>query len=159
VKHCPDCGFDRPLDDFHKNPRNRDGRAGYCKEHACARTKAWCTANAERKRAVDKAYKQSERGREVGRASSYRTRYGLTMEQVEAMKATGCYICGSMDDLHIDHDHDTNEVRGVLCRRHNMLEGVLRSARSHGEIDDIMHYLDNPPGVAGTLNPWRVRIR
>jgi hypothetical protein len=54
--------------------------------------------------------------------SYYKTKYGLTPEQVETMRGDGCGICQVVDDptdrwgtLHVDHDHATGRVRGVLC--------------------------------------------
>lgn len=31
------------------------------------------------------------------------------------LKKETCELCGARDRLHIDHDHITNKVRGVLC--------------------------------------------
>jgi len=49
-------------------------------------------------------------------------KYGLTLEQYKAMKAKSnntCYICGkpptNKKALHIDHNHKTGQVRGLLC--------------------------------------------
>lgn len=48
-------------------------------------------------------------------------KYGLTNEQYEAMKSkTGnkCYICNKPPKskaLHIDHNHKSGKVRGLLC--------------------------------------------
>ena len=46
----------------------------------------------------------------------------MTIEQYDAMLAAqggGCFICGRppRDDisLHVDHDHSTGNVRGILC--------------------------------------------
>jgi hypothetical protein len=57
----------------------------------------------------------------------YLRRYGLTMEQVDAMKAEGCAICGRTEvdgrwekNMHIDHCHETSRVRGVLCHNCNL---------------------------------------
>ena len=54
------------------------------------------------------------------RAERLRLLYGLTPEDFEAMVATQggrCAICGRISDarLHIDHDHETGAVRGLLC--------------------------------------------
>ncbi len=52
-------------------------------------------------------------------------RYGLTVTQVNDLLAGGCAICGSMEALHVDHDHVTGAVRGCLCGPHNMALGLL----------------------------------
>ena len=49
-------------------------------------------------------------------------KYGMTIEQYDAMLETqggGCSICGRPPrvdiSLHVDHDHSTGRVRGILC--------------------------------------------
>lgn len=61
-----------------------------------------------------------------------RRKYGIEPEQLRAMRdAQGdrCAICkgercGPGDRLHIDHDHVTGQVRGLLCGRCNTLIGL-----------------------------------
>lgn len=45
-----------------------------------------------------------------------RVRYGLALEEYEAILARGCSICGSHEDMCLDHDHKKNSVRAGLCR-------------------------------------------
>jgi hypothetical protein len=52
----------------------------------------------------------------------YRRTYGLSADEVDAMLASqggGCAICGRLPDrlgsLHLDHDHATGTLRGLLC--------------------------------------------
>lgn len=52
--------------------------------------------------------------------------YGLTLEQYDELKARGCALCGAPDSLHIDHDHETGIVRGVLCQNCNRGLGMFR---------------------------------
>lgn len=52
-------------------------------------------------------------------------RYGLTLVQFNELAKNGCGICGTHDDLAVDHDHATGKVRGVLCRKHNVAIGLL----------------------------------
>jgi hypothetical protein len=65
-------------------------------------------------------------------------RYGLTITEHEAMvtaQGNRCAICGDPPDpngvrassrLHVDHDHDTGVVRGLLCNRCNQGVGYFR---------------------------------
>ena len=49
-------------------------------------------------------------------------KYGLTLEQVEAMKGERegrCDICKEVKPLHVDHCHLSSRVRGMLCMRCN----------------------------------------
>lgn len=56
--------------------------------------------------------------------------YGITVEEFEAKlteQAGKCAICNSlMDRPCVDHDHDTDEVRGLLCRTCNSGIGLLK---------------------------------
>ena len=40
-----------------------------------------------------------------------------------------CEICGAVNDLCIDHDHNTNKFRGVLCRQCNSALGLLKESK------------------------------
>ena len=63
-----------------------------------------------------------------------RKTYGLTVEQYMAMaEAQGhvCKICGKPETdkygaLHVDHDHQTSTVRGLLCGQCNTALGKFR---------------------------------
>ncbi len=58
--------------------------------------------------------------------------YGLTHDQYDALMAVKqCDICGDPPSgkstrLSIDHDHDTGEIRGMLCRLCNSALGLAR---------------------------------
>ena len=61
--------------------------------------------------------------------------YGLTQEEWDrliALQANSCAVCkttepgGRSERWHIDHDHVTGQVRGLLCHRCNMGIGFLR---------------------------------
>ena len=59
-------------------------------------------------------------------------RYKMEPEDLDRImvRAGGCCeICGSSEELHIDHDHSTGAVRGVLCPRCNQGLGQFKDNR------------------------------
>lgn len=84
-----------------------------------------------------RACKETERIRS-GRAAKavrehhYRSQYGISREEAHAQFGSVCNICGQADgggrhgNLHVDHDHATGRVRGVLCSECNYGLGKFR---------------------------------
>lgn len=64
----------------------------------------------------------------------FEAHYGLTVEEIDAMAAKGCQICGTTDwpsrhhRPHVDHDHKTGRVRGVLCGECNTGLGKFKDS-------------------------------
>lgn len=137
-KWCNRCKRWLPHSAFytHKGTRGR-GLSSYCKacykewgkgrkeykrqygqsDEGKAKIKEWRKANAERVRAKEPQYKR-------------KLRYGITPEMyAELWNAQNgrCYLpsCGRPAEV-VDHDHDTGEVRGLLCRQCNTALGMLR---------------------------------
>lgn len=58
-------------------------------------------------------------------------------------------ICGATDDLGIDHDHNSGEVRGKLCDKCNQGLGLFQDSPEllHAAADYIKwHYYPKAPG-------------
>lgn len=111
-KPCTKCGLQKQLGDYHKSAKSGDGRASWCKK--CANG----IVRQIRKRKYDPTSK---------RRWQLKTRYGLTPEQIEAMRAAQggkCALCPTdLAKFHVDHCHNTGEVRGLLCHRCNIRLG------------------------------------
>lgn len=57
-------------------------------------------------------------------------KYGLPEGRLSILLSQGCMVCGAGSsfydvELHIDHDHDTGEFRGILCESCNLALGKL----------------------------------
>ncbi|WP_045878712.1 endonuclease VII domain-containing protein [Pseudofrankia sp. DC12] len=122
---CPDCGERKPVAEFAAKSRASDGLHTYCRPCNSIRTVA-----------------SAERLYGTVRNLRFLTRYGLTAEQVDAMleeQGGRCAICKEKPAAHVDHDHATGEVRGVLCFTCNVGLGNLKD--DVGRIHDAMCYL------------------
>lgn len=75
-----------------------------------------------------------EKHAEYGRRSNLKRRYGLTEDAYNSLYSTQegkCAICKCELELrskftHIDHDHETLEIRGLLCHPCNTAIGLLK---------------------------------
>jgi hypothetical protein len=163
TKHCRICGEVKPFTEFHRASGTRDGYRGECK--SCFRTqqnaryaadptpsiervKAWQKANPDKVRASKDRRKADGRTRLTNRKSHLMRKYGLTLGQYEAMlEAQGgvCAICGRppRDDisLHVDHDHVSGALRGLLCFLCNNSVGDL--AEDPERARALARYLDD----------------
>ena len=111
-RYCPDCSTTKPLEDFSRNPSARSGHHNYCKPCHYSRTQA----------SVNKHH---------GSTRSYhlKRRYGLTEADVASLiddQGGLCLLCRERKPEHVDHDHVTGAVRGVLCSCCNQGLGNFR---------------------------------
>lgn len=114
TKTCRRCKQDKPLEAFSLNRNGTHGRNTTCRTCACEVTAAWHAANPG------------------ARHRQKLAKYGLTPESyAELLDAQGgvCAICERPPPgermLAVDHDHDTGEVRGLLCSNCNTALGLL----------------------------------
>lgn len=123
MKRCPACRCEKEGSGFSRNRTTRDGLSTYCKICDAARSRKWKSKNPEaRKKTVSKWRLEN---REALKRSQRKCRYGVTSEQYDQMligQGGVCAICGQPDprrSLSVDHNHETGEVRGLLCDRCN----------------------------------------
>lgn len=80
----------------------------------------------------DRRARQGPTTPEQNRRANLR-KYGITPEDYDQMFEVQqglCAICAEASDLrlHIDHDHETGKVRGLLCARCNPALGAFRDS-------------------------------
>jgi Autographiviridae endonuclease VII len=116
LKRCAKCGERKALAEFHRQPSGTGGRHAWCR--LCAN--AYYRVNRKRN------YSSEQK-----RRWSLQTRYGVTVKAVDAMFEAQSGQCGLCSKglaglrYHIDHDHHTGKVRGLLCHRCNIVIGGL----------------------------------
>src|SRR4029079_10467296 len=76
--------------------------------------------------ARQREYAESGKKKIADRKSHLKRNYGLTLaafDELLASQGGGCAICGKPDVDHVDHNHRTGAVRGILCFRCNVALG------------------------------------
>lgn len=89
------------------------------------------------------------------REHSLRTKYNMTLEEYDQMcleRENKCDICSKVEQsLSVDHCHQTNEVRGLLCRSCNRAMGQLGD--NADSIRLVYNYLARAEGLAEVITP------
>lgn len=106
-----------------------------------ARKNAQGRANYAAKREEILAKKREDYCPVANRDKKLRAAYGIGVEDYDRMyeeQDGKCFICGEAHDLlHVDHNHDTGEVRKLLCTLCNTAFGKMRE-----RVDYIERLLD-----------------
>ena len=101
-----------------------------------------------RVRNPDSGEKQTKRDRVRSRERMLRKKYGITSDQYNEILATQGGMCAirgcekrpgeiGRGALHVDHDHVTNKIRGILCSNHNTALGKVNDS-----IDQLQAMID-----------------
>lgn len=130
---CSTCGVEKSEEAF--RPARGTGkvqRKRQCLE--CRRAGFREYQRGEKNSAYRAAYREANRERIAAYMRAYwaekgiERRYGITMDQyldLVAQQQGKCAVCDREVELHIDHDHETGVVRGLLCGNCNRAAGLL----------------------------------
>ena len=143
---CKKCELPKDESSFRIRKDSKNGYQYWCKE---------CENNANKKRYKPKGRKikkelNKDEVKQNALSRMLKHRYGITYEQYVNMynEQSGlCAICekprelGGRSGLYIDHDHNTNKVRGLLCPGCNYAIGVFRENKDH--LNKAIEYLSN----------------
>jgi len=121
--HCRPCARRGASARYHRSDKSRKSQ----------QRRAWYLANKEKVGQQSRRWAEEnpELRREVQEKSRLR-KYGMTTDQYKAMLADQggtCRICTQTlreSSTHIDHDHATGRVRGLLCQKCNVGLGHFR---------------------------------
>jgi hypothetical protein len=98
--------------------------------------KEWSQRNRNQRNEYMKAWYHANKDKVklTARKTRYKQRYGITPEHYDELLAAQnghCALCNKTPDterfgrLHVDHDHQTGQVRGLLCNNHNRSLAVM----------------------------------
>lgn len=132
TKKCCHCKQEKPIENFTKDRRAKDGlqsRCGGCAYFWQARDYA-ARPEFYRYKRIQRVLKDPEKAKRESHRYQLKFRYGLTVERYEKMlteQAGKCKICGvEMKPVCVDHDKETGEVWGLLCNICNRGIGYLK---------------------------------
>lgn len=147
VKLCRLCHQEKPLSEFSggrgkcKPCRSLEQRARY--EADRERWLLYARSRREKNGTTIREYQRAYRkkNKDAIRDRGLRYLYGISMEEFEKLakrQAWRCAICEQKKKLSVDHDHQTGEIRGLLCASCNCGlgyfqddPGLLASASSY----------------------------
>lgn len=136
---------------------NREWRANRTPEQKrveSVRKAVWyASLTPEQKKEIgSRSHRKSEKARkrkcERGRDDRLKKAYGISYEDKQKMLQSqggkcanaGCFKeLKSARDTHVDHDHATGKVRGILCNNCNVALGLLKD--SHAKLNGLIDYL------------------
>ena len=104
MKVCHKCKNTIPISEFYKDKNQKDGLAHYCK---------YCHLK----------YKNTIKGKTSRRNTNLKNNYNITINDYDQILESQNYVCkicktnspGGQGRFHVDHDHKTGKVRGLLC--------------------------------------------
>lgn len=146
TRGCARCKRQLALVQFARDRRSHDGFKRTCRE-------------------CDSAPREDRRALDPHAKNRSLKRYGINAVIYELLSEAqnhACRVCGeprsALKDkygFHVDHDHDTGKVRGLLCRGCNV---ALGSAKDDPRIlRGLLRYLslDELPPTSAPLDEWR----
>lgn len=140
LKTCSKCDLEKDLSSYHRDKSKKDGLHPVCKE---CHTKRWLEHKLkpgvlDRSRAKSKEWREANPARNSAsiRCATLRKKYGISSAQYEKLfdeQGRVCAICKGVESkgygrMHVDHNHSTGKVRGILCQACNVTLGKMQDS-------------------------------
>lgn len=138
MRSCTKCKEAKGLDCFYLDRSKADGYHSICK--ACHKQsyliqRASNPASVLRARNTSKQWKldNPERSRLGIRCATLRKKYNISAAEFDLLfeeQGRCCAICSGIESkgygsFHVDHDHKTGKIRGILCQACNVTLGKM----------------------------------
>lgn len=158
IKLCSRCLVAKEVADFYKDHTKPTGLSSQC--IPCRKSEQRRYRNTPAGLSVAHKHNTTA-GKDRDRKYRRQIRFGVSHEQlVEMFKAQdgkcanpGCLIeldedapHGAPNKLHLDHDHKTNKVRGLLCAGCNVALGMIHESQSRA--NGLAEYIRTHEGMA-----------
>lgn len=146
TKRCSRCRETKPVSDFF---RQGDGYQAYCRPCKYEIQREW------RKSKAGLAYNAVRRASGEHRRDHLKRRYKIDEAEYQRLFTVAggmCEICKTPATgiLYVDHCHETNAIRGLLCQHCNTLLGFARDDLT--VLGRAIRYLKEK-----SLNHWRTQ--
>lgn len=146
TKTCSKCNLSKPITEFGKRSRSKDGHTSECKLCHKLTSKKWEVDNKNKRYANKRKHELANPLKT--KARKYKYEYGITLEDYANLLAAQkdcCAICKKHKSefkiaMHTDHDHKTGKIRGILCQKCNRGLGFFNDNKEL--LDSAKQYLN-----------------
>lgn len=162
MRLCKECQTEKPVEEFQNSRCCKicfEKRQAYWREHRRNYLKTYTKSEKFKKANAEYQARKKAEDPEAWRARNKLWRYNMTLEHYRKMLEDQKGLCGICErDItqknHIDHCHETGEVRGLLCHVCNQGLGAFND--SIPGLEAAIEYLRkaeaNPSGIKKNTN-------
>lgn len=145
TKTCRICGETKPKTEFSKRTQSSDCLDSRCKTCSAVESRKHYDRNVSRAQS-DSGFQVKYRERQL--RACIKRKYGISLDAYDRLLGSICVcdICERPTELGercLDHDHETGQIRGVLCRKCNSALGLLSDDTKR--LENAIAYLRSAP--------------
>jgi len=146
------------MKEYNQRPERREKKLKYSKEYyqknkerKAEYAKRYNALNKEKIAKRRKVYRDSPEAKRVNLNGALLRKYGITLEErnkIIAEQNNKCVICRRVlndKNIHVDHNHDTGNLRGILCRFCN--SGLGYFFENSGSMRSAADYIEYHQGI------------
>lgn len=139
---CSACKKEKEIADFTKDKSQKGGYGYSCKKCRKEKDTIWRQKNPDKIKEQNfkrtdkrREFYQSENGVKSSRKAHLKKKYGITLEEynkIYNIQNMVCAICNSKEScirnkfLAVDHCHENDKIRGLLCSNCNRALGLFK---------------------------------
>lgn len=134
TKQCSMCKTVKPVSDFHARKNRKSGLQSKCKPCIKVYRGNWSRADYDSSWITKKLIEDPL----YYRKANLKKAYGISLEDYEetlAKQGGVCKVCLGpalgKGAYHVDHDHKTGKIRGLLCHKCNVALGMVQDSKGH----------------------------